>query len=661
MASKSICFYLSFLILIICLFTALSGVINLAANVEKASTSELMGINLNQTADMKLAFLGVPPEYINQTQLMPLLPQTFYQFAYPNTISWALNFSFVFSQFPSNISDLLRNNAFHSGGSAYFNITLLDFLLSQLDDLTIPKRGYLLVFMWIPNATDHSWFYVQERPDLFLDRTDYFNNVPSKSWIFPPNFGGIRRTLYFDVSSAMEQLPTESLVTGNVANLINNGLEDIFRNLLGATDSRMIAADTQRYQNYTVKILWINGTGEQLPLGKIKTAFEDLMPWTNWNVTIETRPSDNTLNDFIESHTEELSTPLNTTLLLSNGTSFTIEAQRNVVWNPLENAGENDPVNCYFFNQVKNYFNLADLADKSIIPVILLQLSNDTAFGGSAEAGVSWFPHNVIIIGAQGSAITGWGEAGPLLLVHLLRHEIGHWVSLNHHSSNYGQNYPKIICSMRSVTNEFCAFCKDARRRISFISYYNAAIVLLSKNLTKATVLESELNNTLQSFYDWDYAKAVETIAPVYFALDTPPLNVINVSQTPSPDNVTPEDPVKVNATVTDDIGGVRTVILNYTNQNGTWTAINMTNVEENIWNATIPASQYGTSVTYIIIAEDNLNNTITTQEMGLEYQYQVAPELQTILGPLILIVATMLVAMVHKRRPTVTHVPFSS
>jgi len=661
MASKSVCFYLFFLILIPCLFTGLSGVINLAANIEKASTSELVGINLNQTADMKLVFLGVPPEYMDQTQLMPLLPQTFYQFAYPNTISWALNFSFVFSQFPSNISDLLRNNAFHSGGSAYFNITLLDFLLSQLDDLTIPKRGYLLAFMWIPNATDHSWFYVQERPELFLDRTDYFNNVPSKSWIFPPNFGGIRRALYFDVSNAMEQLPTESLVTGNVANLINNSLEDIFRNLLGATDSRMITADTQRYQNYTVKILWINGTGEQLPLGKIKTAFEDLMPWTNWNVTIETRPSDNTLNDFIESHTEELSTPLNTTLLLSNGTSFTIEAQRNVVWNPLENAGENDPVNRYFFNQVKNYFNLADLADKSIIPVILLQLSNDTAFGGSAEAGVSWFPHNVIIISAQGSAITGWGEAGPLLLVHLLRHEIGHWVSLNHHSSNYGQNYPKIICSMRSVTNEFCAFCKDARQRISFISYYNAAIVLLSKNLTKATVLESELNNALQLFYDWDYAKAVETIAPVYFALDTPPLNVINVSQTPSPDNVTPEDPVKVNASVTDDIGGVRTVILNYTNQNGTWTAINMTNVEENIWNATIPASPYGTNVTYIIIAEDNLNNTITTQEMGLEYQYQVAPELQTILGPLILIVATMLAAMVHKRRPTVTHVPFSS
>jgi hypothetical protein len=133
------------------------------------------------------------------------------------------------------------------------------------------------------------------------------------------------------------------------------------------------------------------------------------------------------------------------------------------------------------------------------------------------------------------------------------------------------------------------------------------------------------------------------------------------VSQTPSSDNVTPEDPVKVNATVTDDIGGVRTVILNYTNQNGTWTAINMMNVEENIWNATIPASPYGTNVTYIIIAEDNLNNTITTQEMGLEYQYQVAPELQTILGALILIVATMLAAMVHKRRPTVTHVPFSS
>lgn len=661
MATKSMCFCLSVFTLILCLFTTPYHTINLLTIAEKTSTSQLMSIDQGQTADMRLAFLGVPSEYVNQSRLVSLLPQTIYQFAYPSTISWTLNFSFVFRQFPDNVSNSLRSNAFHSIGSTYLNITFLDSLLSQFEDLVIPKRGYLLAFMWIPNATGHSWFCVQERPDLFLNRTDYFNGTEAKYWVFPPNFGGMRRALYFDIGETMEQSPTESLVTGSVATLINNSLEDIFRNLLGATDSRMIAADLQRYQNYTVRILWINGTGKQLPLEQIQAGFEDLMPWTNWNVTIQTRPADGALNDFIESHTEQLSTPLNTTLLLSNGTSFTIEAHRNVIWNPLENSGENDPVDRYFFNHAKDNFNLTDLGDKSIIPVVLLQLSNDTAFGDSPEAGVSWFPYNVVIVGMQGNAITGWGETGPLLLVHLLRHEIGHWVSLNHHSPNYGPEYPKIICPMRTVTNEFCAFCKDARERISFISYYNATIELLSNNLTEASGLEARLNSALQSFYDWDYTQAVKSMASIYFELDTVPLNIINVTQTPPLDDVMPEDKVKINATITNDIGEVKTAILNYTSQNGTWNAIHMTNIEGNIWNATIPAFPLDTNVTYIIMAEDNLNNTITTQEMGLVNQYHVAPEFSTLLALPILIATTLLIATTHKRKHLTTRSPRSS
>ena len=619
---------------------------------ETVCTFNLPEINMNQTANTKLAFLGVPSEYINQSQLLSLLPQTFEQFPYLSTITWTLNFSIASYPFPGNVSDSLRNNAFYSGGSAYFNITLLDTLLSQFQDPAIPECGYLLVFMWIPNATGHSWFYVQERPDLFLNRTDYINGVPSQTWIFPSNFGGLRRALYFDISEMMELAPTQSTVTSTIAHIVNNSLGDMFHNLLGATDSRMIAADLQNYQNYTVRLLWLNGTGGQLPVEDIPASFEDLMPWTNWTMTIETRPADSELNNFLESQTVELSTPATYSYLLSNGTSFTIEAQRNVLWNPLENSGENDPVNQYFFNHVKDYFGLTDLDDKSVIPVVFLQLDNDTAFGGGFQGGVSWFPHNVIIIVFQGSVMTGLGESGPVLLADLLRHEIGHWLSLSHYPANYASGYPKIICPMSfMLTNEFSAFSKDARERMSFISFYNATIGLLSKNQTEAAILEGELNNSLQSFYDWDYTKAVEAISSIYFSLATIPPNIANVLQSPSKDNVSPYDEVEVNATVTDDTSGVKRVTLNYTNQNGTWNAIDMTNLEGNIWNASIPAFPAGTNVTYAITAEDNFNNLVTSQEMGLEYQYHVIPEFSIFLILPSLIAATLLATVTRRRR----------
>jgi hypothetical protein len=413
----------------------------------------------------------------------------------------------------------------------------------------------------------------------------------------------------------------------------------------------MIAADSQRYQNYSVKILWINGTGEQLPLEQIRRSFEDLMPWTNWTVTIEKKPADNTLNDFIESRTTELATPLNYTSVLSNGSSFTIEAERNVEWNPYENSGEYDPLNQFFFNRVKDYFSLTDLDDKFIIPIVLLQLGNDTAFGGAYQGGVSWFPHDVIIVAFQGSALTGLGESGPLLLGHLLRHEIGHWVSLIHHSSAFDSDCPKIICSMRSMTNEFCAFCKDARARTSFISYYNSTIELLAQNQTKSAILNDQLNNTLHLFYDWNYTEALKEIATIYYGLDLTPPNIGNVTQTPSQNSIFPEDEVQVNATITDDLSGVKQAILNYTNNKGTWHTISMTNIQGIIWNATIPPLPYGTNVTYTITAEDNFNNIATTQETGQQYQYNVIPEFLPFTILLFFLTAMLLVGIAYARR----------
>jgi len=142
----------------------------------------------------------------------------------------------------------------------------------------------------------------------------------------------------------------------------------------------------------------------------------------------------------------------------------------------------------------------------------------------------------------------------------------------------------------------------------------------------------------------------------VYFTVDTTPPNITEVSQTPLENNVLPEDEVEVNATVTDDLSGVKQVTLNYTNGNGTWIIVDMTNLEGNFWNATIPAFPYCTNVTYAIIAEDNANNTITTGEMGYEYKYHVIPELPSfIILPLFILFTLIAVALAKKIRCKVT------
>ena len=145
----------------------------------------------------------------------------------------------------------------------------------------------------------------------------------------------------------------------------------------------------------------------------------------------------------------------------------------------------------------------------------------------------------------------------------------------------------------------------------------------------------------------------------VYFAVDTTPPNITDVSQTPPKNNVQPEDEVKVNTTVTDDLSGVKRVTLNYAfaNVSGVWIkSIEMTKIEGNVWNATIPSFPYYTNVTYIITAEDNLGNQKTTEELGYEYKYQVIPEFPSFLILPLFMTPTLLVVIVYKRKHTMKH-----
>ena len=134
-------------------------------------------------------------------------------------------------------------------------------------------------------------------------------------------------------------------------------------------------------------------------------------------------------------------------------------------------------------------------------------------------------------------------------------------------------------------------------------------------------------------------------------AVDSTPPSINEVYQQPTNESVTPSDKVNVFANVTDDLSGVKQVLLNYTAGNGTWFVQTMEPYQIDIWNATIPAFPYCTNITYIIIAEDNANNTITTEEMEQTYQYHVIPEFPSALIVPLFMITTLLSTIAYRRR----------
>jgi parallel beta-helix repeat protein len=165
-------------------------------------------------------------------------------------------------------------------------------------------------------------------------------------------------------------------------------------------------------------------------------------------------------------------------------------------------------------------------------------------------------------------------------------------------------------------------------------------------------------NTTLPTLPDGWYNVAVFAndtygnmgMSVVYFTVDTANPDIASVVQDPLT-NVLPDTVVKINATVTDATSGVKQVTLNYTTGDGTWTSVAMMNLEGEIWNATIPAFPYGTNVTYMIIAEDNAGNTITSVEQEYELGYQVVPELSLWAIIAAFMTTTLLMAVIFKKK----------
>jgi len=141
--------------------------------------------------------------------------------------------------------------------------------------------------------------------------------------------------------------------------------------------------------------------------------------------------------------------------------------------------------------------------------------------------------------------------------------------------------------------------------------------------------------------------------ATVWFTVDTTLPSITDITQLPVNVNGTMEDGVKINATVTDAISGVNQVVLNYTVDNETWVIAEMAKLEGDIWTGTIPESPHGTNVTYTIIAEDMVGNTIRSEDLfGQPNQYQVLPEFTSwIILPLFLTV-TLIATILRKKQP---------
>jgi len=144
--------------------------------------------------------------------------------------------------------------------------------------------------------------------------------------------------------------------------------------------------------------------------------------------------------------------------------------------------------------------------------------------------------------------------------------------------------------------------------------------------------------------------------ATIYFIVDTTKPDITNVVQDPLTD-ILPDTVVRINATVTDATSKVKQVLLNctFTNNTSTWHEVfSMTHLTEDIWNATIPALPYGTNVTYVIIAEDNAGNTITTeQKYGYKYEYTVVPEFTLPAILLAFMMTTLFLAIVFRKKRT--------
>jgi N-acetylneuraminic acid mutarotase len=150
------------------------------------------------------------------------------------------------------------------------------------------------------------------------------------------------------------------------------------------------------------------------------------------------------------------------------------------------------------------------------------------------------------------------------------------------------------------------------------------------------------------------YAKDTEgnwlALEPAYFSVDTTLPVISDVVQEPLANVVQPNTSVLVNATIFDELSGIKRVTLKYS-VSSTTKYLRMTNLGNNLWSYTIPEFPEGEAITYAIVAEDNAGNTITTEQMGQTYEYQVIAEFSYWAPLLVTLFALMMLVVVFQNR----------
>ncbi len=202
----------------------------------------------------------------------------------------------------------------------------------------------------------------------------------------------------------------------------------------------------------------------------------------------------------------------------------------------------------------------------------------------------------------------------------------------------------RVVNTTLSQTSGFCRLSL-AHTLISpnklWLTVDNGTIDLLFPNT------ELHDNNS----HRWIYFAYPHSTREILVVEDNTPPKIENVHQLPPVESVYPVDSVEVYANVTDYTSGVKQVTLNYTVSNSTWFSVEMTTLEGSFYNGTIQQFPYNTSITYMITAVDNLNNTGTSKDLGYEYQYTVVPEFPSFIILTVFFLSTLLAAALHRRK----------
>jgi hypothetical protein len=150
-------------------------------------------------------------------------------------------------------------------------------------------------------------------------------------------------------------------------------------------------------------------------------------------------------------------------------------------------------------------------------------------------------------------------------------------------------------------------------------------------------------------------AHLVDGSVTVLSPYDTIPPKIETPTRTPEGD-ILPDQATNVTVNVTDNQTGVKNVTLSYTTNNGiTWTSISMTyNSSSDLYQATIPGQQAGTSLKYSISAYDNAGNYAKSDDAG-SYLVDIAvpkspPSLVLLLLIIVTLIAVIVIVMVFRR-----------